>query len=134
MTNLKTFGEKVIFLIEKKSMEPNNQDFNQTILAEKCGMSKSALSQHINGKINPSPKTLVKIAQELDCSPKWLKNGEGDYTLSFNDYLFEDNKKNPIDLTQNIFIERYSKDIFEIRILLKKKQIENIFETFKKNS
>lgn len=132
--NLKTFGERVVFLIEKKSMEPNNQDFNQTLLAKKCGMSKSALSQHINGKLKASPKTIVKIAQALDCSPKWLKNGEGDYDLNFNDYLFEDNKNNPQDNSQKIFIEKYSKDIFELRILIKKKQLENIFETFLKIS
>ena len=134
MIDLKTLSERVKFLIEKLSLEPENQGFNQTILAEKCGMSKSLLSQYLIAKLPIGAKPLVKIAKELDCSPKWLKSGEGNWDTSFNDYLFDDCKKNPSAPYKTIRLERYSKDIFELKFLVRKDEMINIFETYQKNT
>lgn len=41
-------------------------------LAEKTGISQSAISQYRSGYIKPKDKRLVKIAEALSVNPSWL--------------------------------------------------------------
>ena len=50
-------------------------DYNKSLIAEKTGLSRQAVTNFLNGKQrNPKMQTLEKIAEVLDCSVDELMN------------------------------------------------------------
>ncbi|MBO3304589.1 helix-turn-helix domain-containing protein [Clostridium perfringens] len=74
--------------------EKNN--LKQSELAEKLGISRSALSHYETGKSEPPVYILIKMAQALNCST--------DYLLGFeNSHNTDKNKKNDIDISSKSY-------------------------------
>lgn len=50
-------------------------DYNKSLIAEKTGLSRQAVTNILNGKQkNPKVQTLEKIAEVLNCSVDELRN------------------------------------------------------------
>lgn len=65
----------------KEAMELRN--IKQAQLAQKCGIGKSSISTYLKGKYFPKYDSIVKLANSLDVSPKWLA-GEDDQIVDLN--------------------------------------------------
>lgn len=51
---------------------------NQAELVKLVGTSKGSVSQWVNGKGSPKGENLLKLANALECNPKWLISGQGE--------------------------------------------------------
>lgn len=81
-------------------------------LAEKSGVSKSSISQYINGSHVPSNISSGKMAKVLNVNPLWLmgfdvpktSDDENFYSLQNNDLIIDVTKrlKNDVDFTERL--------------------------------
>ena len=53
-----------------------------SILAYRCGVDRSTISNYLNGKYVPKTEMLLKICEALDVSPEWLSGYEIDPDLA----------------------------------------------------
>jgi transcriptional regulator with XRE-family HTH domain len=113
------------FLLERNVL-------SQKDLSEKVKMPQSLISLYCNGKKIPSKKTMIKISSVLNCSPKWLMNGEGSPEDEFNDYIFKRIIDNPVEISTKFTLSRGSKGSFEMNILIEKEEMETIFNSYLK--
>ncbi len=65
----------------KEAMEMRN--IKQAQLAQKCNIGKSSISTYLKGKYFPKYDSIVKLADALEVSPKWLA-GENDTMVDMN--------------------------------------------------
>ncbi|MBE7092995.1 MAG: helix-turn-helix transcriptional regulator [Clostridiales bacterium] len=65
----------------KEAMEMRN--IKQAQLAQKCNIGKSSISTYLKGKYLPKYDSIVKLADALNVSPKWLA-GEDDSIVDTN--------------------------------------------------
>lgn len=65
-----TIGERIRLLLFR-------HDMTQAGLAQKVGVSQSAISQMISGKNHPSSDLIAAISREFDVNINWLLLGEG---------------------------------------------------------
>lgn len=65
----------------KEVMELRN--IKQAQLAQKCDIGKSSISTYLKGKYFPKYDSILKLADALDVSPKWLA-GEDDQMVDMN--------------------------------------------------
>lgn len=70
MEHVQNIGDRMRILLHKKRM-------TQSELAQKIGVSQSAISQMISGKNQPSFELITAISRELDVNCNWLMMGEG---------------------------------------------------------
>jgi len=63
-------------LIERIKLAIQKSGQSAYRISNEMGISRSALSQIINAKVNALPRTLVSLAQVTDVSYEWLKLGE----------------------------------------------------------
>lgn len=56
----------------------------QRELGRRIGCGESTISQYVNGKRSPDYETLLKIAEELDCSVDYLLRGEESNPIIIN--------------------------------------------------
>ena len=76
---------------KRLSMALNNANMKPQELADKSGVSKSSISQYINGSHAPSNISSGKMAKILNVNPLWL--------MGFDvtpDYIIFDESNNPI--------------------------------------
>lgn len=67
-----TIGERLRWLMEYREIK-------QTELASRIQMTQSGISNLVTDSARkPSAPTLLKLAEELRCSPNWLITGVGD--------------------------------------------------------
>ncbi len=66
------FGERLKEKMKEKGLK-------QAEFAERIGITQTAISQYLNDKRKPTPKTVQKIADALGCSVEWL-NGNDELT------------------------------------------------------
>lgn len=65
-----TIAERLRYLLETKNL-------TQVELAHKAGVTKSAISNYVNGNRVPDTFTSLKLAQIFNISMEWLLTGEG---------------------------------------------------------
>ncbi len=70
MEHIQSIGDRMRILLHKHRM-------TQSELAQKIGVSQSAISQMISGKNQPSSELLTSIAREFNLNCNWLMMGEG---------------------------------------------------------
>ena len=56
----------------------------QRELGQRIGCGESTISQYVNGKRSPDYETLLRIAEELDCSVDYLLRGEESNPIIIN--------------------------------------------------
>ena len=54
---------------EKIRLARRSRGLTQKEVADKCGMADSAIRKYESGKVIPKVKTLLRIAEALDCDP-----------------------------------------------------------------
>jgi transcriptional regulator with XRE-family HTH domain len=105
-----TFGKRLSRLRESRNMD-------QTKLGEILNLSKSTVSAYEHDQRQPSPETIVLIAEIFNVTTDYLLRGEEDTT-----------KDNELSRELKDFIERYNKlDEDEKEFLMKK--IEKLTKT-----
>ena len=73
----------------------NLRNIKQSQLAKICDIGKSSISTYLKGTYFPKYESIVKLANALDVSPRWLA-GEDDNMIDMNittDQLKLPNKK-----------------------------------------
>lgn len=70
----RTFAERLRIALE----ESVHAGKNQVQLAKLWGVSKQMAGDYLNGKKEPRPARLVRIAETVDASPDWLISGRGE--------------------------------------------------------
>ncbi len=63
----RTFGEELAFLRRRKG-------WTQTELAKRVGLSVASIGFYEQGRMRPTPRNLIKLAQVLDVDPEYLFN------------------------------------------------------------
>lgn len=61
---------------EKIRLARRSRGLTQKEVADKCGMADSAIRKYESGKVIPKVKTLLRIAEALDCDPTFLLEDE----------------------------------------------------------
>lgn len=96
-------GERIKLF--RQSIKPK---MTQTAFGEKLGMSRDAINNLENGRVDPAESTLRLICQTYNVNYAWLKTGEGDM------------EQVPIeDDTPGLLMARYRKDSPSVRQLLR---------------
>ncbi len=86
MSNVSVLGDR--FKEFRKKLE-----LSQTDIANALSIKASAVSQIENGKIKPSPDSMVKLSQTYSLNLHWLLTGNGS---QFADKLFEISSEAPL--------------------------------------
>lgn len=70
-----------------------DRGYDQTALAEVCGLNRFTVNRYMNDKSDWSDKALKKIADTLGANFKWLRDGVGEM---FSGMKREDNKRHAV--------------------------------------
>lgn len=70
------FAERLNFALDKEKFPPKNKGRIQ-LLAEMMGLTHRGASKWINGETHPPAKKYSALAQKLNVSEQWLKEGLG---------------------------------------------------------
>ena len=68
---LESIGERIGRVIESAGLK-------KVRFAEKLKIDQSYVTQLVNGKRNPSDRTISDICREFNVSEQWLRTGEGE--------------------------------------------------------
>lgn len=64
-------------LHERIRIVVNDSGLTNTAFAGKINLTQSTVSRLVSGKMNPSERTIIDIADKFNINEEWLRTGEG---------------------------------------------------------
>lgn len=112
---MSTFGKRLEEMIGKRNT-------NKATIARYCGIAPSQLTKYCKDWHIPQGRILMQICMCLDCSSKWLLDGEGSYEDKFDYSSFSTVAK----MEHRIRLESEG-DNYLLKIRITKSEIKDMF-------